>query len=105
MRKNLEKIVELRNASAHLVTEEYEIIYFPLFQSCVLNFVEKMQEYHSIDVEKAMPQSFLNLIVSTTQINYVEIRSKYPQVNPRGMGFSLDPTYSHSGTQPASFTG
>ena len=78
MRKNLEKIIDLRNTSAHFVTEEYEVIYFPLFQSCVLNYVEKMREYHSIDVEKIIPQSFLNLIVSMRPINNAEIRSKYP---------------------------
>ena len=41
VRRNLSKIVELRNTSTHFVTEEYEMIYIPLFQACVLNFVEK----------------------------------------------------------------
>ncbi len=41
IRKNLAKIIELRNTSTHFVTEEYEMIYIPLFQACILNFVEK----------------------------------------------------------------
>lgn len=38
LRINLEKIVELRNTSTHLIVEEYEMVYVPLFQACVLNF-------------------------------------------------------------------
>ena len=44
MRRNLEKIIELRNTSTHFITEEYEMVYIPLFQACVLNFVDKMNE-------------------------------------------------------------
>ena len=36
---NLLKIIELRNTSTHFITEEYEMIYIPLFLACVLNFV------------------------------------------------------------------
>ncbi|MGN1146578.1 MAG: DUF3644 domain-containing protein, partial [Acetatifactor sp.] len=64
MRRNLMKIIELRNTSTHYITEEYEMIYIPLFQACVLNYVEKMQEYHSIDMTEVIPQNFLTLAVS-----------------------------------------
>ncbi len=40
------------------------MIYIPLFQACVLNFVEKMQEYHGIDMTEVIPHNFLNLVVS-----------------------------------------
>lgn len=33
LRINLEKIIELRNTSTHFITEEYEMVYVPLFQS------------------------------------------------------------------------
>lgn len=46
LRRNLLKIIELRNTSTHFITEEYEMVYIPLFQACILNFVEKMQEFH-----------------------------------------------------------
>ena len=42
LRLNLEKIIELRNTSTHFITEEYEMIYIPLFQSCVFNFIERL---------------------------------------------------------------
>ena len=37
LRKNIERIVHLRNISTHFITEDYEYIYAPLFQSCVEN--------------------------------------------------------------------
>lgn len=40
LRINLEKIIELRNTSTHFITEEYEMVYVPLFQSCVINFTK-----------------------------------------------------------------
>lgn len=43
LRINLEKIIELRNTSTHFITEEYETIYAPFFQSCVLNFLEQLK--------------------------------------------------------------
>ena len=38
LRLNLEKIIELRNTSTHFIMEEYEMLYIPLFQACILNF-------------------------------------------------------------------
>ena len=32
LRLNLEKIIELRNTSTHFITEDYEMVYVPLFQ-------------------------------------------------------------------------
>lgn len=40
LRRNLEKIIELRNISTHFITEEYEMVYIPLFQACIFNFIE-----------------------------------------------------------------
>ena len=79
LRRNLSKIIELRNTSTHFVTEEYEMIYIPLFQACVLNFVEKMQEYHEIDMTEVVPQNFLTLAVSMKALDESVIRAKYPE--------------------------
>ena len=43
LRKNLIRIIELRNTSTHFITEDYEHIYAPLFQACVSNYISKMQ--------------------------------------------------------------
>ncbi len=79
IRKNLSKIIELRNTSTHFITEEYEMVYIPLFQACVLNFVEKMQEYHEVDMTEIIPQNFLTLSVNMKALDENVIRAKYPE--------------------------
>ena len=79
LRRNLAKIIELRNISTHFVTEEYEMIYIPLFQSCILNYVEKMQEFHNVDMTEVIPQNFLTLAVSMKALDESIIRAKYPE--------------------------
>ena len=79
LHRNLLKISELRNTSTHFITEEYEMIYIPLFQACVLNFVEKMQEFHQVDMTEVVPQNFLTLAVSMKSLDENIIRVKYPE--------------------------
>ena len=79
VRNNLAKIIELRNISTHFITEEYEMVYIPLFQACVLNFVEKIKEYHNIDMTEIIPQNFLTLAVSMKALDESVIRAKYPE--------------------------
>ncbi|CAI3467398.1 hypothetical protein CIRMBP1261_02212 [Enterococcus cecorum] len=77
LRKNLMQIVELRNTSTHFITEDYEHIYAPLFQACVVNYISKMQEFHSIDITKRIAQNFLTLSVRLEQLTQEEIKAKY----------------------------
>lgn len=77
LRMNLEKIIELRNTSTHFITEEYEMIYVPLFQSCIFNFNEKMQKFHGIDVTDLISLNFLNLVVKENALDENEIKAKY----------------------------
>jgi len=79
LRRNLMRIIKLRNTSTHFVTEEYEMMYIPLFQACVLNYVEKMQEYHNIDMTQKIPQNFLTLVVRINELDENTIRAKYPE--------------------------
>ena len=79
IRLNLSKIIELRNISTHFIVQEFEMIYVPLFQACVLNYVEKMQEFHDVDMTKTIPQNFLTLAVSMTALDDEKIRAKYPE--------------------------
>lgn len=80
LRKNLEKILELRNISTHFITEEYEMIYVPLFQSCILNFNEKILKFHGVDMTEYIPQNFLTLSPSMKNLNEDMIRAKYPDI-------------------------
>lgn len=77
LRKNLLQIIELRNTSTHFITEDYEHIYAPLFQACVVNFISKMQEFHGIDISKHIAQNFLTLSVRIDQLTTEEIKAKY----------------------------
>ena len=79
LRINLEKIIELRNTSTHFITEDYEMVYVPLFQACVLNFNEKMMAFHNIDMTTIIPQNFLSLSVSMKALNETDIIAKYPE--------------------------
>ena len=79
LRINLEKIIELRDTSTHFVTTEYEMIYVPLFQACLFNFNEKIQNFHNIDMSEIIPQNFLTLTTNMKSFNEPEIRAKYPE--------------------------
>lgn len=79
LRLNLEKIVELRNTSTHFITEEYEMIYVPLFQSCLFNYNEKMLKFHNVDITEIVHQNFLTLTPTMKSFNQTEIIAKYPE--------------------------
>lgn len=91
IRKNLMKIVELRNTSTHFIVEEYEMVYIPLFQACVFNFIDKMMDFHKVDMTLEIPQNFLTLSVSMSGLNEAAIRAKYPeQIAERLLSTSTD---------------
>lgn len=77
LRKNLEKIVDLRNTGTHFITEEYGVIYAPLFQACVINFRNKMNEFHKVDIADSIPESFLTLSVNIGDFTDDTVRAKY----------------------------
>lgn len=79
LRLNLEKIIELRDTSTHFITEEYEMVYIPLFQACVFNYIKCMQKFHNFDISTIISQNFLTLTVSLHSFNETEIRAKYPK--------------------------
>lgn len=79
LRLNLEKIIELRNTSTHFITEEYEMIYIPLFQSCIFNYNEKMAKFHNVDISEIVHQNFLTLTPTMKSLNQTEIIAKYPE--------------------------
>ncbi len=79
LRMNLEQIIDLRNSSTHFVTSEYEQIYVPFFQSCVLNYTNKLSEFFGIDITKNIPSNFLVLSVKLSPIDPAEIHARYPQ--------------------------
>lgn len=80
-RKNLEKILELRNISTHFITQEYEYKYAPLFQACVMNYVIELKRFHDKDITNYMSQHFLQLSANHSSFVEDEYRVKYaPEV-------------------------
>lgn len=80
LRINLEKIADLRNISTHFITVEYEMVYVPLFQACVINFTEKMLEFHHFDMSTLIPQNFLTLSVSVKSLDETDFIGRYPEI-------------------------
>ena len=81
IRLNLEKIIELRNMSTHFITEDYEAKYAPLFQACVLNFVNEICRFHSVDITKFIAQNFLPITANYEPLSNEQIRLKYPALS------------------------
>lgn len=78
IRLNLEKIIELRNISTHYITEDYEVKYAPLFQACVLNFVNEIQRFHGVDITKHIAQNFLTISARYEPLTNEAFKMKYP---------------------------
>ena len=79
LRRNLEKIIELRNTSTHYITEEYEQIYVPLFQSCVLNYINKLLQYFEVDITEKLGSNFLTLSVKMNELTPESVKARYPK--------------------------
>lgn len=78
VRLNLEKIIELRNTSTHFITEEYEMLYVPLFQSCIFNYSEKLLAFANINLGDRVSLGFLSLTATLDTLSLEAIRGKYP---------------------------
>lgn len=79
LRINLEKIITLRNTSTHFITEEYEQIYIPLFQACVINYTNKLFDFFDIDITEQLNANFLTLSMKITNIDETDIKARYPK--------------------------
>jgi hypothetical protein len=77
---NLERMIDLRNTSTHFIIPEYEMIYLPLFQSCIFNFNTSMLKFHNINMEDYIPLNFLQLSVKMKPIQEDEVKVKYPGI-------------------------
>lgn len=77
LRKNLTRIIHLRNISTHFITNDYELIYAPLFQACVNNFSEQMNRFHGKKLTDFISQNFLVLGIRTDNLSDEDIKQKY----------------------------
>lgn len=77
LRKNMEKVIELRNTSTHFITLDYEFLYGPILQACVNNYVDKLETLHNRRTSDFIPANYLNLAVTRTPIDQEQVRAKY----------------------------
>ena len=78
VRLNLEQIISLRNTSTHFITEEYEQIYAPLFQSSVINYMNRLLNDFEIDITQRLGSNFLTLSIKLDPIDPDTIKARYP---------------------------
>lgn len=76
-RRNLEQIIQLRNTSTHFINEDYEAKYVPLFQACVLNYVNEIKKFHDIEITDFLADNFLVLSFNYKPLTNEEIKLKY----------------------------
>lgn len=79
IRRNMKDIIGLRNTATHFVTEDYEQIYAPLFQACIINFVNKSKSLLGVDMAENFDQHFLSLSVNADELPDNVIQQKYPK--------------------------
>lgn len=77
VRKNLEEIIKLRNLSTHYITEEYEVLYAPFFQSCVLNYIDKADDYFGININELIKYPFLSISTFEKVITPESFKRRY----------------------------
>ena len=76
-RRNLEQIIQLRNTSTHFINEDYEAAYIPLFQACVLNYVNEINKFHGVKITDYLADNFLVLSFNYKPLSSEEIKLKY----------------------------
>lgn len=79
LRINLEQIVELRDTSTHFVIPQYEKVYSPLFQSCLLNYIKKAKDFFKINVKENLNTTMLNIMIDQEELSEVELIEKYDE--------------------------
>ena len=77
LRRNLSKVIDLRNTSTHFVVQEYEGIYAPILQACVENYDEKARELMGIEISDRIPENYLVLSVRRSDATIEECRARY----------------------------
>lgn len=77
IRKNIEFVSELRNESTHLVIAEFNPYYSRVFQSGVINFLNKTSEWFQIESANFLPAGLLALITGEQFPDLERIRKNY----------------------------
>lgn len=77
LRRNLDRVIDLRNTGTHFIVDEYEGIYAPILQACVENYDAKARELMGIEISDRIPENYLVLSVRRSTIDMDECRARY----------------------------
>lgn len=77
LRRNMEKMIEVRNTSTHFIVPEYESFYAPLLQASVENFDEQLKRLLDVEISDKIPENYLMLSVRRGAIDEDECRVRY----------------------------
>lgn len=80
LRRNMDKVIELRNTSTHFIIPEYETFYAPLLQSCVENYDEQLSRLLGIEIGDDIPENYLMLSVRRKDVDEDECRALYDPI-------------------------
>ncbi len=75
IKNNVQFISDLRNEATHLIISEFDPYYSRVFQSGVLNYLKKCEEWFAVEARTILPPGFLALI-SAEQLPNMEIIKK-----------------------------
>jgi hypothetical protein len=78
VRKNLDKVVELRDKAVHLLIPEVNYDLSRIFQSCVINFVDFISEKYQENLLQSLSPGFVALVIDEkNKPNYHAIQENY----------------------------
>ena len=77
LRRNMDKVIEVRNTSTHFIVPEYESFYAPLLQASVENYDIQMRRLLDIEISDRIPENYLMLSVRRGAIDEDECRGRY----------------------------
>ena len=80
LRRNMDKVIEVRNTSTHFIVPEYESFYAPLLQASVDNFDEQMRRLLGVEISDRIPESYLMLSVRRGSVDEDECRARYDPI-------------------------
>lgn len=77
LRRNMDKVIEVRNTSTHFIVPEYESFYAPLLQASVENYDIQMRRLLDVEISDRIPENYLMLSVRRGSIDEDECRGRY----------------------------
>lgn len=77
VRKNIEDIVKLRDTATHLVINDLDRIYAPLFQAGILNYIDYLNDWFSINLTEKITPGMLSLVFDKRSIDPVVVKRKH----------------------------